>query len=589
MNFQDLLNNPPKLHSDRSGKPISWGLSDEVLHFIDKHVDAASKTLETGAGVSTILLALKGVEHICIVPSVDEVDRIKEYCMRHRISTGKINFQIDRSENALPRLQLNGLDLVLIDGRHAFPTPFIDWHYASAGLKGGGVLIIDDTQLWTGRILREFLLSEPEWKLKKDFSRTAVFVKLQGGSHSKEWNQQPFVVRNSSSIKSDNRDMLKALLHDATVIVVSKGDSRLLDLPCRQAWHFPQTEGGVYAGYYPADSATAIAHLEALRAKGGEFLLFPCTAFWWLEHYLEFKRYLESHYQMVMHDENTCLVFDLRKSAAASQRTCSEATQPSLREDADGLCDPGSLSFRCNICGQQSIVKVDELRREGPSCKTCGSSMRWRSIIFVLSMELFGESLTLSEFPTGLNISGVGMSDWDGYARGLARKFNFKNTHYHKEPKLDITSIDPALEGAFDFVISSDVFEHVIPPVSIAFKNARRLLKPNGVVVLTVPYKKDGTTVEHFPDLHDYQILEKNGHHILRNTTKEGIEQIFENLIFHGGAGSTLEMRVFSESSLLEEIRQAGFSKIKIYKDSNFCCGIYWKEDHSVPMSLRIR
>lgn len=53
------------------------------------------------------------------------------------------------------------------------------------------------------------------------------------------------------------------------MIVVSRGDSDLLNLGGRQAWHFPQTEDGVYAGYYPADSTEAITHLEVLRAKGG--------------------------------------------------------------------------------------------------------------------------------------------------------------------------------------------------------------------------------------------------------------------------------------------------------------------------------
>src|SRR5262249_13420690 len=76
---------------------------------------------------------------------------------------------------------------------------------------------------------------------------------------------------------------------DATVVVVSKGDDQLLQLGGRTAWHFPQNEAGVYAGYNPADSAAAIKHLEELRAKGGEYLLFPGTGLWWLDHYREFR------------------------------------------------------------------------------------------------------------------------------------------------------------------------------------------------------------------------------------------------------------------------------------------------------------
>lgn len=105
-----------------------------------------------------------------------------------------------------------------------------------------------------------------------------------------------------------------ALPPDSIVIVVSRGDEELLKLDGRRAWHFPRTEDGVYAGYYPADSAKAIAHLEALRAKGGDFLLFPRTTFWWLEHYAEFKQHLERQYRVIVHQEDTCVIFALRES-----------------------------------------------------------------------------------------------------------------------------------------------------------------------------------------------------------------------------------------------------------------------------------
>jgi hypothetical protein len=96
----------------------------------------------------------------------------------------------------------------------------------------------------------------------------------------------------------------------STVVVVSKGDEELLKLGDRQGWHFPQDEEGVYAGYHPADSAEAIEHLEELRAKGAEFLLFPGTAFWWLEHYEEFEQYLEERYHCVWSDER-CIIYRL--------------------------------------------------------------------------------------------------------------------------------------------------------------------------------------------------------------------------------------------------------------------------------------
>jgi hypothetical protein len=106
---------------------------------------------------------------------------------------------------------------------------------------------------------------------------------------------------------------------DAKIICVSKGDESLLKLNGREGWHFPQTADGIYAGSYPASSAEAIAHLEELRAKGGDFLLFPSTAFWWLEHYEEFRQHLMSRYQEIVRQDDTCLIFALREPQGSAR------------------------------------------------------------------------------------------------------------------------------------------------------------------------------------------------------------------------------------------------------------------------------
>ena len=59
----------------------------------------------------------------------------------------------------------------------------------------------------------------------------------------------------------------------------------------------------------------AINRLEAIRARGAQYLLLPATAVWWLDHYPKFREHLESHCPIVMRDENTCLIFDLCESS----------------------------------------------------------------------------------------------------------------------------------------------------------------------------------------------------------------------------------------------------------------------------------
>jgi hypothetical protein len=131
----------------------------------------------------------------------------------------------------------------------------------------------------------------------------------------------------------DQVDRIKQVVRDAVpagafVMVVSRGDPELVKLPGRKAWHFPRTKDGRYAGYYPADSAQAIKWIEELRTKGAEYLLFPRTGFWWLEHYSELASYLSQHYGRVWSDD-TCVIF--RLSAGGDQK---DSTAGELRGSA---------------------------------------------------------------------------------------------------------------------------------------------------------------------------------------------------------------------------------------------------------------
>jgi GT2 family glycosyltransferase len=115
--------------------------------------------------------------------------------------------------------------------------------------------------------------------------------------------------------------VLKHVPHGATVLVVSKGDPALLKLPGRSAWHFPRHPDGRYAGYYPGSSTSATAHLEALRAQGAQYLLFPSSAFWWFDQYAAFKQHLDRQCRLVMRDEDTCALYELREPSVPSLAT----------------------------------------------------------------------------------------------------------------------------------------------------------------------------------------------------------------------------------------------------------------------------
>jgi glycosyltransferase involved in cell wall biosynthesis len=130
-------------------------------------------------------------------------------------------------------------------------------------------------------------------------------------------SEKPFTPTQYRDLK---RQLLEAVHTEvpsgATVLVVSKGDEQLVRFNGRKAWHFPQDANGTYCGHHPADSATAIAHLEALRLQGGQYLLLPGTSVWWLDHYREFGQHLEKRYRIVFQKEGVGILYALASPLA---------------------------------------------------------------------------------------------------------------------------------------------------------------------------------------------------------------------------------------------------------------------------------
>jgi SAM-dependent methyltransferase len=254
---------------------------------------------------------------------------------------------------------------------------------------------------------------------------------------------------------------------------------------------------------------------------------------------------------------------------------------------ADQQIEPGTLCFQCNLCGETSMIHVSKLTREDKSCPSCRSNARRRALIRVLLAELGIEQRVLAHVAPTKEIIGLGMTDSNDYAKMLADKFTYKNTFLHEEPMLDIgaSHLPKELKDRHDFVICSEVLEHVTPPVDRAFKNIFQILKYGGILVLTVPYGLQETTLEHFPDLNEFSITEQYGSYTLRNVTKDGVVQEFRNLVFHGGPGMTLEMRVFSEKDLVTRLENSGFRDVKVHRHPDLTCAAWWPQPWSLPIS----
>lgn len=229
------------------------------------------------------------------------------------------------------------------------------------------------------------------------------------------------------------------------------------------------------------------------------------------------------------------------------------------------------LVIFCNSCKKIAKIRITKDLREGLICPDCGLNARARAVLYATQKISF-----FSKFAGSSKIYGI--SDGEPLSISFRKRFGsrYKNFEYHKEPYLDITKPISNLKQAADIVICSEVLEHVKPPVLSAFQGLYQLLKPGGWLVLSVPHSELGTIhIEHFPELLDSEI-EFGTEPTLKGVDHAGAQLEFTNLIFHGGVGSTLEYRVFSEDSLRSNLLQAGFVKPRILPNNRYI-GCVWE------------
>ena len=181
-------------HEDERGAPLARGLTLEPVLALSKRLRPGMRTVETGAGGSTVIFAAAGARHTAVTPNSEEIERIVAFCRREGISTEGVEFLVGSSDRALVEWD-TALDLVLIDGAHRVPFPFLDWHYLAPHLRVGGHLFLDDVPIPAVHLLYEFLRGEPDWRLVAIHSdKLAEFEKTARAPEDpvKDWELQSF-------------------------------------------------------------------------------------------------------------------------------------------------------------------------------------------------------------------------------------------------------------------------------------------------------------------------------------------------------------------------------------------------------------
>lgn len=119
-----------------------------------------------------------------------------------------------------------------------------------------------------------------------------------------------------------SREIRRHVPARATLILVDEGRLSLENMGARRTLPFPEKQGTYWGP--PAGDEEAIAELDRLRASGAGYLAFSWPAFWWLEYYSGFNRYVRTGYSCVFESDDV-VIFRLSRVSE------SEAPASSLR------------------------------------------------------------------------------------------------------------------------------------------------------------------------------------------------------------------------------------------------------------------
>ena len=192
-----ILADPPVVHPMEGGPQPRmgvWSTEPSCYRLLAERCPPGTRTLETGSGLSTVLFAALGTVHVCCTAGQEEADRVVAHCRTRGIPVDGLRFEVGASHHSLPRLEAEGneLDLVLVDGSHAFPIPVVDWFYAGSLLREGGLLVVDDVDLPAVHVLVRFLDADPRWTPVGGTRKWRAWERQRGGTLSEDWTEQPF-------------------------------------------------------------------------------------------------------------------------------------------------------------------------------------------------------------------------------------------------------------------------------------------------------------------------------------------------------------------------------------------------------------
>ena len=168
-------------------------------------------TLETGCGGSTIVFSHVSTSHTAL--AIEGADRtITGLRQCTDLNNKAVTFIEGETKDTLPaRVSPADVDLILLDGPHAYPMPQLEFTFLFPFLRRGGWLVLDDIQIPSVHELFRFLKSNSQVVLEEVSLRTAFFRRVSIAPPEPDgWERQG--MNRNLVLRYSWRDSLRSLL-----------------------------------------------------------------------------------------------------------------------------------------------------------------------------------------------------------------------------------------------------------------------------------------------------------------------------------------------------------------------------------------
>ena len=159
--------------------PSAGSLRPTVLARLAHHASEREvrRSAETGTGKSTLLFSHLSRRHtVFTLDDAGAGDSLAAVRASPLLAPAGVEFVVGPSQRTLPAHRFEGsLDLVLIDGAHAFPFPHLDYYFLYPHVAPDGLLVLDDVHVRSVNDLFRFLCAEEMFELLEVEHTTAFF------------------------------------------------------------------------------------------------------------------------------------------------------------------------------------------------------------------------------------------------------------------------------------------------------------------------------------------------------------------------------------------------------------------------------